>query len=829
MACCGVLWIGFWFGAALPAAEVVPVVDDVSELASERRVLSALRTWVNSDWQLTPLKEIVAEIQRATGIPVIIDGQSFKRENRDPNPKLTCALGSVTALTALQRLDVRWHIEHGQVVVCSPGVELPYLVRHYDISRLKRWLVEGGVDQLAPTENRHLIKPPMAIGPPVASPPWSDLNPNRSEHAEQLISGIIQWSSSHNWLNQGGRGGSIQHRQDFMVVTQTFPAQMEVAASLEFLQQLADGSAVRQFRNWDASIPEEARLEVALGKSISVEVDGLSLQDALALVTSRAAIRCEVDRDVVDQNVLDQRVAVHYKTATVRSLIQELVTPFELEPISISGVVHIVPKNRCDPSYKLVGYRIEDVPVAFDRRSFLRLIQAQTSNKWFDLDQEGATVTWLGPQVMLISAPLQCHLQIQQILSRFRSSPAIGFQMLPVLAWTGLAHHIVYALGWILFAVWAVAAGLPTIWFIGRSLRQRSDSVPEPAEWPLVTVVVPARDEGHKIEAGLRSLIAADYPHFEIIAINDRSRDDTGAIMDQLAVEAAAGGGESRLRVVHVTSLPEGWLGKNHALQLGSQQARGEWILFTDGDVIHSPDTLRRTLRYALARNLDHLPLLPNIEAHSVFEAAFVACFALVFTAGTQPGLVPSKFPWFYVGVGAFNLVRRSAFERAGGFEPIRLDILDDVKLGKLLKRTGGRSEVLRAADGLNIRWQQSAWLCITGLEKNAFASANYSVPQLLWTTGVAGLVFVGPLLGTLFAGDARAGYVAALVLSHLIYGFSSRLFGHSFWVFPFLVPSGLAFLFAFLRSTWITLRQGGVRWRDTFYPLKTLREHVYR
>lgn len=423
-------------------------------------------------------------------------------------------------------------------------------------------------------------------------------------------------------------------------------------------------------------------------------------------------------------------------------------------------------------------------------------------------------------------------------LVRLMALPNLGVNILPDPTVNGYLNLVLTLFGWILLAIWAIAAGLPTIWFIGRSLKRRSDLVPDPLEWPLVTVVVPARDESHKIEAGLKSLIASDYPNLEIIAINDRSRDDTGAIMDQLATESAgqafAGanadsvGGHPRLRVVHVTNLPEGWLGKNHALQVGTEQARGDWILFTDGDVIHQPDTLRRTIKYALARNLDHLPLFPNIEAHSVFEAAFVACFALVFTAGTQPGLVPSRFPWFYVGVGAYNLVRRSSLLHAGGFEPIRLDILDDVKLGKLMKRTGSRSEVLRAGDGLNIRWQQSAWLCITGLEKNAFASANYSVPQLLATTGMAGLVFVGPLLGALFAGDSRTGFVAALVLSHVIYGFSSHLFGHAFWLFPFLIPSGLAFLYAFLRSTWITLRQGGVRWRDTFYPLKILREHVY-
>lgn len=379
-------------------------------------------------------------------------------------------------------------------------------------------------------------------------------------------------------------------------------------------------------------------------------------------------------------------------------------------------------------------------------------------------------------------------------------------------------------LGWILFAIWAVVSGIPTMWLIGRSLKRQSDRLPDPAIWPRVSVIVPARDEGHKIEAGLKSLLASDYPNFEIIAINDRSRDDTGSIMDRLASDS-----EGKLRVVHITELPDGWLGKNHALHVGATQATGEWLLFTDGDVVHAPETLRRTIRFVVARGTDHLAMFPDFESGGLFETAFVIGFGVMFAAGTQPYLIPTKFPRAYCGVGAYNLVRRSALDRAGGFEPIKLDIMDDVKLGKLLKRTGARSEILRAGDGLSIRWQSGAWACITGLEKNAFAAANYSVGQLLWICGLTTFVFCGPVVGTIFANEVRGGFVAATVLSHFLYGFNARLFGHSFWLFPMLMPSGLAFVFAFLRSGWMTLRRGGVRWRDTFYPLEVLRRGLFR
>ena len=386
------------------------------------------------------------------------------------------------------------------------------------------------------------------------------------------------------------------------------------------------------------------------------------------------------------------------------------------------------------------------------------------------------------------------------------------------------------ALGWLLFGIWLVVAAIPSLWMIGRSLKRQSELIPDLAAWPKVSVIVPARDEGPKIEAGLRSLLNSDYPHIEVIAIDDRSRDETGAIMDRLAGDATVRDRHSlAVRVIHITELPADWLGKNHALHVGHQESAGDWLLFTDGDVVHRPDTLRRAVRYALARNLDHLPLFPDIAAEGILEAAFVACFGLIFTAGTQPWLVPTRISRFYVGVGAFNLVRRTALDRAGGFVPIKLDVMDDVKLGKLLKQTGSRAEVLRSAEALHIRWQQSAWACITGLEKNAFASADYSVLRLLWMMSVTAVVFFGPVVGAVFAGDSRAGFVAAAILSHGLFGFNAWLFGHSVWLFPMLMPSGAALIFAFLRSGWITLRQGGVRWRDTFYPLNLLRQNVFR
>ena len=135
-------------------------------------------------------------------------------------------------------------------------------------------------------------------------------------------------------------------------------------------------------------------------------------------------------------------------------------------------------------------------------------------------------------------------------------------------------------------------------------------------DMPTLSIVVPACNEEDTIERGMNSLLALDYPHLEIIAVNDRSTDRTGAILDRLALS------DPRLRVLHVETLPAGWLGKNHAMHSGSQAAKGKWLLFTDADVVFAPDALRRTVAFAERECLDHLVLSPRCETHGFWERA---------------------------------------------------------------------------------------------------------------------------------------------------------------------------------------------------------------
>jgi hypothetical protein len=256
-------------------------------------------------------------------------------------------------------------------------------------------------------------------------------------------------------------------------------------------------------------------------------------------------------------------------------------------------------------------------------------------------------------------------------------------------------------------------------------------------------------------------------------------------------------------------------------------------------------------VQYAEADALDHLCLVPRMESGGYWETALTSFFGLIFSMGTQPWLVPTSIRRAYVGVGAFNMVRREAYEQFGGHGPIRLDVLDDVKLGKLVKRSGFRSNLLVAGDRLRVRWQPSAWGVIRGLEKNAFASQDYSVRKLVGSTLIFVTLFVLPYVGALAFDDARRwGFAAAALVAHFNYGWISSMFGGGrrgrfaatggrkpalpdacggWRVLPVLPLAALAILFAFWRSAVITLRQGGVRWRDTFYPLDLLRRNLYR
>jgi glycosyltransferase involved in cell wall biosynthesis len=377
--------------------------------------------------------------------------------------------------------------------------------------------------------------------------------------------------------------------------------------------------------------------------------------------------------------------------------------------------------------------------------------------------------------------------------------------------------------GWVLFIIWVVGVTPSLISMLWRSLDSVTSRLSNPSDWPTVSIIVPARDEEAKIDAAMRSKLALDYPKLELIAVNDRSQDATGVLLDRLAVE------DRRLSVIHLDSLAEGWLGKSHAMHVAASRATGDYLLFTDADVFFTPDLLRKAVTMCEARGLDHLALAPRLECSGFFEKAVNLYFVMMLCIASQPWLVRTGWRMSYVGVGAFNLVRRTAYSQCGGHITIRLDVLDDVKLGKLIKQTGLKQDVLDAGEGVRVRWQEGYWGVVRGLEKNGFAVFDYSLVKLTVGSVFMFLASLFPYLAIgLWPQLDGVGFLATLIFIHVAGAFGAWRLGFGVAVSAGLPVAAITMIFTMWRSAVLTLARRGVQWRDTFYPLSVLRENVY-
>jgi len=347
----------------------------------------------------------------------------------------------------------------------------------------------------------------------------------------------------------------------------------------------------------------------------------------------------------------------------------------------------------------------------------------------------------------------------------------------------------------------------------------------EPAQdvrCPSISLIFAARDEEEKLPAALATLARIDYPHLEIIAVDDRSLDATGRILDEFAAD------HPRLRAAHISELPNGWLGKTHALQKGYETSSGEWLLFTDADVRFQPDVLRRAITLAEQDNLDHLTLLCNVEMRGFWEKTLITFFALAFHLTTDAYRVSDPNSRAYVGVGAFQLLRRGTYEAIGTHRRLAMEVVDDMKLGKLVKQRGFRSGVALAQEYVTVRWQEGAGSVIRGVTKNFFAAFDYNL-------ALAAAVMTGLLLLNavpFFAVFAAHGWIRicsaiAVVIALFVHGTVAVVTKVS-PLYALTHPIGAVLLsYMVARSVAVTLWHGGVTWRGTFYPLDELKRGV--
>ncbi len=381
---------------------------------------------------------------------------------------------------------------------------------------------------------------------------------------------------------------------------------------------------------------------------------------------------------------------------------------------------------------------------------------------------------------------------------------------------------IIISAMWIVALVWLVIVML-TIYALARQrfLSPTSDLRLTSIDAPFVSILVPARNEEHRVlEDCIRSILAQDYGRFEVIAVNDRSTDATGTILDKIA------GSDERLSLVHGSELPAGWLGKPYAMQQAMDRARGDWILATDADMIFESSALRTALQRALEAEGDALTLIPRFEARSFWERVMIPSWAWVFL----------MFTLFYrsndpksdraVGIGGFFLIRRAVLDRVGGYEALKDEVMEDARLAERIKHSGARLLIEQAPALLSTRMYKTfaeMWECST---KNWFSGVNFSLPFALFcvfsmyaVAVIPPLIAVGSAIAVLSGGSANFALLfmpAALTwLFQVIVMASVSKHSDVPFVYSLTSPLGLGVMYAMLFDSSIRISTGrGVTWK---------------
>lgn len=353
------------------------------------------------------------------------------------------------------------------------------------------------------------------------------------------------------------------------------------------------------------------------------------------------------------------------------------------------------------------------------------------------------------------------------------------------------------------------------------SLEKAEDASQE----PLLSVIVAARNEEEHILQSVHTQLAQTYKNTEWILVNDRSEDDTGKVMENLK------NSDSRIKVIHIESLPEGWLGKNHALYQGFQLATGNLILFTDADVLYSPTAFSKAIGYFEKHSLDHLTAAPNLSAKPFWLKAFVAFFLFGFSYYKRPWLGNNPRSKTGVGIGAFNMITRPAYEKVGTHEQIKMRPDDDLQLGMMVKRIGLKQRIVTAMTLIEVEWYQSLSEALAGLEKNTFAGLHYRISMVLFSVFGVFVSQVVPFF-TVFSGNQAVAILSAVNLVFLAFLYvmvTKKMTRFSPWLFFVLPFTALLFIFSILRASYLTFKRGGIIWRGTKYTLAQLRKNTMR
>jgi chlorobactene glucosyltransferase len=355
-----------------------------------------------------------------------------------------------------------------------------------------------------------------------------------------------------------------------------------------------------------------------------------------------------------------------------------------------------------------------------------------------------------------------------------------------------------------------------------KAIPTLSRSLPPPEECPPVCVFVPARNEEAAIEASLRSLLAQDYPGLRIVAADDHSTDRTPQILQRLEAEF----GLERLLHFRVPDLPDGWMGKCHALFHAVKHAPpdAELYLFTDADILHEAGTLRRAVGHLKTDGAQLMAIFPALDCVGFWERI---CFPLLVHNGITALRVhhlndPSR-P-VAAGVGAFSLVSRDIYEAIGGHEAIKAEVIDDMALALEVKRQGGRLCLARDPQAVHLRMYDSLGAIISGFEKNFYTALGGKLTNIAIVSVIYALMHLTPLLFValpLLAPSLDSAWILVGLLLWFATGSAimlrTRVFirvGHG-WLAAFACPAAaMVMLVVFARSAWHCGVRGIIPWR---------------
>ena len=355
---------------------------------------------------------------------------------------------------------------------------------------------------------------------------------------------------------------------------------------------------------------------------------------------------------------------------------------------------------------------------------------------------------------------------------------------------------------------------------LGRGLKQipRVTTLPDA---PLLSIVVPARNEERNIDGCVRSLVAQTGLDVEVIVVDDDSTDATREILARLTGEFP------QLRVVDGAPLPAGWTGKPWACAQGARIATGAWLLFTDADSRHATDAAASTLAFALAAGVDALTILTFQELGTFAERALLPSILglILFASGSIAELNDPALPERALANGQFILVERGAYEALGGHAAIRAEVVEDISFARRLK-ADGRFRLL-LADGtafVRVRMYHSFAECWNGFTKNVYLGARGRLPAIAGGVALCLALSVAPPLLALDAlrrkRPREAAEAAAATAAVIAVAGRNASFGgfppSAAWLAPFGIA---AFAAIALESTGRALLGRGVAWRGRRYP----------